>query len=156
MSGISFSGLLPKDPVQRVTPLNGASTAFISFKRCSLSVMIRERPKTGHAGSSGWIAIRISYFSHTGWIAFKKYTRLLNNFSSSTSLYISNSSLILAIRSGSQPGSSKPLDFSPMDSNMFSGLILSISFWSYAKTVEPSGRTFARSERVQSNTGMKL
>ena len=128
MSGISFSGLLPKDPVQRVTPLNGASTAFISFKRCSLSVMIRERPKTGHAGSSGWIAIRISYFSHTGWIAFKKYTRLLNNFSSSTSLYISNSSLILAIRSGSQPGSSNPLDFSPIDSNIFSGSILSISF----------------------------
>ena len=44
--------------------------------------------------------------------------------------YIAKSSLIRAIRSGSHPGSSKPLDFSPMDANIFSGLILSISFWS--------------------------
>ena len=85
--------------------------------------------RLGQAGSSGCMAILISYFSHTGWIALRKYTRLSKRRSSSTSLYMSNSSFIRAIRSGSQPGSSNPLDFSPMDWNIFSGLILSISFW---------------------------
>ena len=72
------------------------------------------------------------------------------------SLYMSNSSLILAIRSGSQPGMIVPLVSPAMDSNMFSGSIASTVSWLYARTVVPSSLTLASSVLVQSNTGMKL
>ena len=36
-------------------------------------MMIRGSPNTLHAGSSGWIAMLMSYLSHTGMILSKKY-----------------------------------------------------------------------------------
>ena len=64
------------DPVHKVKPLNLLSTAFKSFKIFSLLFIILGRLNTGHAGSSGCIAIIIRCFSQTGCIFFRKYTRL--------------------------------------------------------------------------------
>src|SRR5439155_794442 len=58
MAGRSFSGSAPSEPVQNVTPFAGLSTRATNRSKSEPLQMIRGRPKIGHGGSSGWIAIR--------------------------------------------------------------------------------------------------
>ncbi|GFI65537.1 hypothetical protein IMSAG185_01136 [Lachnospiraceae bacterium] len=112
-----------------MTPLWGLSTIFIMRRMFALLMMIRGRPNTLQAGSSGWIAMLISYLSQVGMMRSRKYFRLAKSFSSSTSRYISKSSFIWAMRSGSQPGRMEPLESPLMEANISSGFKASTASW---------------------------
>jgi hypothetical protein len=72
VSGTSLAGFEPRDPVQRVTPLQGLSTREAIRSSFSAPVAIRGRPNTGQAGSSGWMASFTPRRSQAGMTARRK------------------------------------------------------------------------------------
>ena len=98
----------------------------------------------------------MSYLPQTGMMRSRKYFRLEKSASSSTLRFISNSSLMCCMRSGSQPGMMVAVGVAGDGGKHFLRIQLIHGLLGVGEHGGASGRTRASSVLVQSNTGMKL
>src|SRR5690606_31507128 len=85
----SFSGITPKDPVQKQSPFESFGTCSNTYSTSFCVLTTRGNPNNGNGGSSGWMVRVIPNSSATGQISLKKPMRFARKPSAPMSAYVS-------------------------------------------------------------------